>query len=77
MTLSIMGLLATLVINDTQHNNTLHWVWHLTYSYAEIRHAECRSTKCRYAECRYAECRYSECRCAECRYAECHGAFLG
>jgi hypothetical protein len=40
MTLSIMGLLATLSINDTRHNSVMS-------RYAECHYAECHHAKCR------------------------------
>jgi hypothetical protein len=45
ITLSIIGLAATLTIYDSHHNDTQHY------------NIECYYTECRYAECRYAKCR--------------------
>jgi hypothetical protein len=53
MTLSIMGLFATLSVNDNQLNSSLH----AECCYAEYHYAEYRYAECRYAECHYAECR--------------------
>ncbi len=54
MTLVIMDLIATLSLNDTQHNGTRHKNWMLL---CLVSHFECH-----YAECHYDKCRYSECR---------------
>jgi len=57
MTLSTMGLIETLSINDTPHdsfscnNAECHYaVCRIFYSYAECRFAECRFTECHYGE---------------------------
>jgi hypothetical protein len=61
MTLNIIGLFATLSVNDTQHTQHNSIACH----YAAFRDFYC------YAEWRYAVCRYPDCRYAECHYAEC------
>ncbi len=55
MTLSMLGLFATLSINDTQlsSNECYYADCPIFYCYVKYRYAECR-----YAERRYAECRY-------------------
>jgi hypothetical protein len=69
--LSIMGLFATLYMNDTPyHHSTI-----TLYYYAEC-HAECHYAECHYAECHYAECHYAECHFAKCHFAKCRGAIF-
>jgi hypothetical protein len=64
-TLSMMGLVKTLSINDTQHNS------------AECQYDECGDFLFFIAECRYAECRYAEFHYAECRGALKNCGFKG
>jgi hypothetical protein len=78
--LSIMDLIVTISINDTQHNIT-HSVTiavfsecRIFYSYAKCHPTECLFGDCCHAECHHANCRHAECHHAERRHAECHHA---
>ncbi len=69
MTQSVMGLFATLNINDTKHNNDIQ------RNYTQYCVSLCwvsRILKC-YAESHYAECHYAKCSYPESYTAECHG----
>jgi hypothetical protein len=69
-TLSIIGLFATISINDNRHKTLCE---HYDTQYLVKLCWVPQLLKC-YAERHYAECHYAESHYAECHYAECHGA---
>ncbi len=74
-TLSIIDLIVTLSIKDTQNNDTTKTLGVIILSVVVlgVAFSYC-SAECHYAECYYAVFHYAECHCAECHYAECHYA---
>jgi hypothetical protein len=77
--LSIMGLIATLSMNDPQHNNAQHNGLDATLSmndtelYVMLSAVYLKICCVDYQNAQYAVCRYAWCRFAGCRYAECRG----